>query len=171
MSEKGLAAPTPLRVKTVFDNRGGPRRTRLREQGTTSKKADLSTINVRVPLMVEHRGARKLVVTPPGQAPWAPQRVRLHDTLIKALVRAHRWKRMLENREYASMTELALEEKVTESYLCRILRLTLLSPKIVEAVLDGIPGSTPQLQQLVKPFPTEWRRQEVYWLTGIDHDR
>ena len=75
---------------------------------------------------------------------------------------------MLENREYASMTELAAAEKVTESYLCRILRLTLLSPKIVEAVLDGIPAAAPQLQQLVKPFPTDWKRQEASWLTLVD---
>lgn len=156
MSKKGLTLPAE---KTVFDNRGGPTRSLMRE-GSPSKKHG-PTMIVRVPLAMEYRGARKLVLTPPGQSTWTPHRLRLDDTLIKALARAHRWKRMLESREYASMTELARAEKVTESYLCRILRLTLLSPKLVEAALDGIPTKVPQLQQLIKPFPVDWKAQEA----------
>jgi hypothetical protein len=166
MSDKRLAATAPLPAKTVFDNRGGPRRTRAHAPTTSSKKIGPTTITVRVPLSVEHRGARKLVMTPPGQAPWAPRQSRLDETLIRALARAHRWKRMLENGDYASMTELAAAEDVTESYLCRILRLTLLSPRIVEAILDGTSGAAPQLQRLVRPFPAEWAQQEI-WLARV----
>jgi hypothetical protein len=88
----------------------------------------------------------------------------MDDTLIKALARAHRWNRMLEGGEYVSMTELAKAEGVTESYLARILRLTLLAPKLVEAMLEGKRARLPQLQQLVRPFATSWERQERTWL-------
>ena len=71
---------------------------------------------------------------------------------------------MLERGEYASMTELAKAEAVTESYLARILRLTLLSPKVVEAALEGRPG-LPELQELVRPFSVVWQNQESEWLS------
>jgi hypothetical protein len=71
---------------------------------------------------------------------------------------------MLEGGEYASVTELAKAEDVTESYLARVLRLTLLSPRVVEAVLDGSATRVPQLQQLVRPFSMLWHEQEAGWL-------
>jgi hypothetical protein len=76
--------------------------------------------------------------------------------LIKAIARAHRWKQMMESCTYASVTELAAAEEINQSYLCRVLRLTLLAPDIIEAVLDGSQGVGPQLHDLMKPFPLEW---------------
>src|SRR3979411_607588 len=92
------------------------------------------TLIVRVPLPPRRRGGRKLVIGP-GEAPWAGPRVVIDTTVIKALTRAHRWKAMLESGKYSSLTELAKAEKITLSYLCRILRLTLLAPDIVESLL------------------------------------
>jgi hypothetical protein len=66
---------------------------------------------------------------------------------------------MMESGIYASVTELATAEKINQSYLCRVLRLTLLAPTIVEAVLDGGQGTSPQLQDLMKPFPLDWNAQ------------
>jgi hypothetical protein len=160
-------------LKTVFDNRGGPRRPRpaidhggnktprANSAVTRSPNAGPTTITVRVPIATQQRGVRKLIITPHGGPAWVPNQIRLDDTLIKALARAHRWNRMLESGDYTSMTELAEAENVTESYLCRILRLTLLSPKIVEAALDGVLNAAPLLQQLLRPFPVEWREQEA----------
>src|ERR1051325_6787994 len=85
------------------------------------------TLVVRIPLPVQRRGTRKLVVGPDG-APWSGPRVVVDNTIIKALARAHRWKTILENGEHASLTELAKSEKINLSYLCRMLRLTLLAP-------------------------------------------
>ncbi len=50
-------------------------------------------------------------------------------------------------------------EKIAESYLWRILRLTLLSPAIVEAILDGRQQEAMTLPGLMEPFPVEWERQ------------
>jgi hypothetical protein len=79
--------------------------------------------------------------------------------LLKAVVRAHRWREMLENGEYSSAAELAKAEKVNDSYVSRILRLTLLAPEIIEAIVAGRQPSTLQLDDLLKPLPAVWGRQ------------
>ena len=115
------------------------------------------TLVVRIPLPVQRRGTRKLVVGPDG-APWSGPRVVVDNTIIKALVRAHRWKAMLETGEYASPTELAKSEKINLSYLCRVLRLTLLAPDIMQALLDGKQQRL-QLSDLLRPIPLIWGEQ------------
>lgn len=154
------SATSTTLIKTVIDNRGGHRKSRLINQRTPRQRPGAATITVRVPLSTQQRGTRKLVLTPSGEPHWTSQGVRIDDILIKAIARAHRWNRMLDRGEYASMTDLAKAEDVTESYLARILRLTLLSPRIIEAVLDGQPNDAPQLQQLIKHFPMAWNEQE-----------
>ena len=108
---------------------------------------DGRALTVRVPLAIRKRGGRKLVITPDGRA-WSRPSARVDSTLIKALVRAHRWKRLLETGEHATVTELARSEKINMSYLSRMLRLTLLAPDIVEAVLDGRQSATLQLERI-----------------------
>jgi hypothetical protein len=81
------------------------------------------------------------------------------STIVKALGRAHRWKAMLESGEYASMTELARAEKINLSYLCRVLRLTLLAPDVVKALLDGKHNCGLQLSDLLRPIPLIWAEQ------------
>ena len=95
-----------------------------------------ASITVRVPITIRRRGGRRLVVAPDG-APWSPPRARIDSTLIKALARAHRWKKMLDDGRYGTVTEWAAGEKLDRGYLGKILMLTLLAPDIVEAILDG----------------------------------
>jgi hypothetical protein len=85
-------------------------------------------------------------------------RVVVDHAIVKALARAHRWKAMLESGEYVSLTELAKSEKINLSYLCRLLRLTLLAPDVVEAMLDGHHGQL-ELATLLRPFPLVWAEQ------------
>jgi hypothetical protein len=80
------------------------------------------------------------------------------NTIIKALARAHRWKAMLESGEYVSMTELARAENINPSYLCRVLRLTLLAPDIAEALLNGRHRQF-QLFDLLQPISLVWAEQ------------
>ncbi|WP_372625033.1 hypothetical protein [Falsiroseomonas sp.] len=58
-------------------------------------------------------------------------------TLIKAVARAFRWRRILESGRFSTINELAAAEKINSSDVSRVLRLTLLAPDIVEAILDG----------------------------------
>jgi hypothetical protein len=43
--------------------------------------------------------------------------------------------------------------------MTRVLRLTLLAPDIVEAILDGRQGREVTLARVLEPFPVEWRWQ------------
>jgi hypothetical protein len=78
-----------------------------------------------------------VIIAPDGGDAWAPARPHADEAMIRALVRAHRWRRLLEERKYRSAGELAEAEGVTRSFVNRLLRLTLLAPEIVEAILDG----------------------------------
>src|SRR5918995_3852420 len=117
---------------------------------------DGSTITVFVPIAWRRRSGRKVIVAPPGCDDWAPP-PKIDRALLKALARAHRWRRLLEEGRFSTLAELADAERISRSYVCRVLRLTLLAPEIVERILDGRP--TAGLAQLMKPFEAEWERQ------------
>jgi hypothetical protein len=114
---------------------------------------------VRIPMMLCQRGGRKYVVTPAGATPWIPTPPRIDNTLVKAIVRAHRWRDMLESGAYATVRDLAKAEAINESYLGRVLRLTLLAPKIVETILEGRQPATLELSELLQQIPIEWDKQ------------
>jgi hypothetical protein len=121
-----------------------------------------TSITVRVPLAIRRRGGRKLVVTPDSSSPGiAPARTRADPALVKALARAHRWKRLLEGGRYGSLGELAAAEKIDRSYLGKMLRLTLLAPYIVEVILDGRQPADFGLPTLLEAFPEEWEAQRT----------
>ena len=117
-----------------------------------------ASITVRVPLSVRRRPGRKTIVTPDGQA-HAPTRVRSDPALVKALARAFRWQRMLDEGRYASISEMARAERIERGFLGRILRLALLAPEIVEAVLNGTQGAELNFPLLVEGMPVVWGEQ------------
>ena len=115
---------------------------------------------VRVPLAVRKpRGGRKLVMTPSGMAPRGASAA--DTTMVKAVARAFRWRRMLETGRHGTIDELAAAEKINSSYVSRLLRLTLLAPDLVEAILDGRQPPEMTLPMLMGPFPVEWDRQRL----------
>jgi hypothetical protein len=100
-----------------------------------------------------------LILSPDGAPLGSSQSVpRIDSTLVKAIARAFRWQHLLEGGQHGSITELARTERINPSYVARILRLTLLAPKIVEAVLDGSSAYI-NLGRCGKPFPNEWEKQ------------
>ena len=116
------------------------------------------TVTLHVPFRVVKRGGRKEMQMPEG----ATQPRRTDNTLVKALARAFRWKRMLESGEFTTIAELAEREGIAPSYMTRVLRLTLLAPDIVEAILDGQQGPELTLAQVLEPFPVTWPEQHAY---------
>ncbi len=120
---------------------------------------DGRTITVHIPITMRHQGGRKQVVIPAGVTPWIPASTRVDSTLVKAIVRAHRWRDMLESGDYATVRDLAKAEVINESYLGRVLRLTLLAPEIIETILQGRQPATLELDDLLQQFPVEWDRQ------------
>jgi hypothetical protein len=115
------------------------------------------TVTVRVAFRVIKRGGRKQIVPPPNAPATRP---RIDSALIKALARGFRWKRMLESGHFTTIGDLASKEGIAPSYMTRVMRLTLLAPEIVEAIVDGRQGPEVTLAKLLEPFPAEWDQQE-----------
>lgn|ERR1700738_2403751 len=124
-------------------------------------QSDGRTITVRVPIAIRKRGGRKVVLAPEGavgdtrklfcQQPDNP--------MIKAVARGFRWREMLEQGTHATITDLARAERIDHSYVGRLLRLTLLAPDIVEAILDGRQSETVSIAALSHAFPLCWKAQ------------
>jgi hypothetical protein len=113
------------------------------------------TMTLHDPFRIVKRGGRKEMQLPEGAA----RPGRKDSSLVKALARAFRWKRMLESGEFATIGELAKREGIAPSYMTRVLRLTLLAPEIVEAILDGKQGPLVTLARVLEPLPGEWTGQ------------
>jgi hypothetical protein len=97
-------------------------------------------------------------MTPEGLAAAARKPSR-DETLIKALVQAHRWRRKIESGRAKSITDLAEQEGVTDAYVCRLLPLTCLAPDIVEAILDGRQPKGLRLAEMLGNGPSAWNAQ------------
>jgi hypothetical protein len=130
-----------------------------------SRRAILSkdgrTMSVHIPITMRHQGGRKQVVTPADAIPWIPRTARIDGTLVKAVVRAHRWRDMLEAGRYATVRDLAKAEKINESYLSRALRLTLMSPTIIQRILEGRQPAGMELDSLLGSLSLDWAQQHT----------
>jgi hypothetical protein len=125
-------------------------------------KNDGRTITVRVPISIRKRGGRKVVLAPDG-TPGDPRqlRQRVDSPLVKSVARAFRWRDMLETGAHATIKEIAASEAINESYIARVLRLTLLAPDFVEAVVEGRQPGEVTLALLMRPFPVGWVEQRA----------
>src|ERR1700710_2220851 len=120
-----------------------------------------TNITVRIPLTIRRRPGRKTIIKPNGDKGTSAGGISggADPAMVKALARAFRWKRMLDQGRYGSITEIAVSEKIDRGFVGTLLRLTLLAPDIVEAILDGRQPTDLGLPTLLKPFPAEWDRQ------------
>ena len=119
------------------------------------------TITVHVPFSLVKRGGRKEMVLPVDRS--TPRQT--DDTLVKALARAFRWKRMLESGEFGTISDLARHEGIAAPYLTRVFRLAFLAPEVVEAILDGRQPPNLSLEVLRDQLPVDWLEQRA--LLGI----
>ena len=118
-----------------------------------------ATLVVRIPMHFQRRGGRKRIVAPDGSAIVPGSQPQPDGTLVKALARAWRWQRMLDDGVYATVSEIGDAENISKSYVSRILRLALLAPDIVEAILAGQADQTVMLERLERPLPAGWEEQ------------
>lgn len=126
-----------------------------------------TSITVRVPLKIRRRPGRKTVVTPTsGQAGASTIPTRADPALVKALARAFRYQRLLEDGKYASITDMAAAERIERGYLGTLLRLTLLAPALVEELMEGRAEYAPTLPDLLQPFPDVWEEHQELLSSG-----
>jgi hypothetical protein len=119
--------------------------------------ADRKTLTVSIPFACQKHRSGKQIVTPDG-AEWTPF-ARIDNALVQAVARAHHWRELLETGQHGTAANLAKAEKVNDSYLSRVLRLTLLAPDIVESILDGRQPRPLALRALLKRLPPCWELQ------------
>ena len=115
-----------------------------------------------VPWKMVRRGVRKRIVTPLGEPEAftvdADTANAADDTpLLRALGLAHHWQRLLDEERVASVDEIAAAEGMDVSYIRRLLRLTLIAPKVIEQLAAGVSGKLENL--LGQPLPLAWREQ------------
>jgi hypothetical protein len=118
-----------------------------------------TSLVVRIPMRFQRRGGRKRIVAPDGGETLLTAKPQPDGALVKALARAWRWQKLLDDGVYTSVTEMAEAEGINRSYVSRVLRLTLLAPDIVERILDG--RDPPGLIELLRPLPIEWEKQRA----------
>ena len=86
--------------------------------------------------------------------------------MVKILARAFRWQRLVDDGTYATIEDMAAAEKISPSYISRVVRLVFLSPTIVEAILDGQQPAHLTMKVLLESFPIEWDRQVAHFFIG-----
>jgi hypothetical protein len=114
------------------------------------------TITVRVPIAFRKRRGRKALVMTSGRSftSTAPSHTVEDTAIIQALARAFRWRKLIETGIHSTVRDIANAEKINSSYVSRILRLSLLSPDAIGAIVES-PSSFP-LDLAMKPFAVEW---------------
>lgn len=134
-------------------------------KATRTYLKDENCILVEIPIKLIRRHGKTRITTPNGLPVLEDS-----DPVIKnALVRAHRWLKVLESGKVNSLKELARKEGIgSESYASRILRLTTLSPEIQEIIIDGRSLGGLTLADFMKPFPLLWSEQKQ--ALGIPED-
>jgi hypothetical protein len=116
---------------------------------------DDRTVTVRIPLVFKKYGGRKTVISPDGHV-WEPSEPLVDRALVRAMARAFRWQRMLDDGMYGTFDELAKAEGVSQSHVSRMLRLTLLAPDLIESILEGQQPEGMRLEGLMEGFPDHW---------------
>ena len=119
-----------------------------------------TSLTITIPMQLRRRSGRKLVVVPDG-LPAAVAKPQRDDELVRAIVKAHRWRRRIESGQSRSITDLAAQGGVRDAWVWRMLTLTLLAPDIVEAILNGWPPADIGVAALMERFPFEWERQRA----------
>ena len=130
-------------------------------------KLEGTTLVVRIPMRFQRRGGRKRIVAPDGSELGPATKPQPDGTLLKALARAWRWQKLLDDGVYASVSDIGDAENLSKSYVSRILRLALLAPDIIDAILAGRADRPLMLEGLERPLPASWEEQRPRVLGGF----
>lgn len=121
------------------------------------------TVTVFVPFAIRKRGGRKIVITPDGATAVPAPKANIDSALLKALARGFRWRKLLEAGDFSTIEELADAESINQSYVSRVLRMTLLAPDLVDAILAGRQTVELTMDRAMRPFPLGWDDQPKHF--------
>ena len=132
-------------------------------KGGAPEAAEPDSITVRVPISFRKRGGRKTVIAPNGAQRLPALQSKADTALIRALARAFRWRKLIETGVYSTIREIAKAEQMNDSFVCRVLRLSLLSPEVVQWILNEKPMSIKKIAILTKKIPDDWQAQRKFF--------
>lgn len=115
-------------------------------------------IIIKIPTCLRTFAGRKRIITP--GAPDRQSREMTDSAVLMALARARHWQKLIDDGRFSDATAIAKEIGVNSSYVMRILRLNLLSPRIVRQFLQGQAPDGLSLTKLFQPLPDCWEEQE-----------
>lgn len=138
--------------------------TRIRQSGeaTVQQRMDGGAVKLSpfIPLQIRKRGVRKVVIRPSGESSSQTARGQFDSPMLVALARAFYWQQLLDDGVVASGTDIAQRDGLHHSTVNELLRLTLLEPAIIQAILAG---SQPRCMSLIwfqrNPLLTDWVAQ------------
>ena len=122
-------------------------------------EASQDIVSINVPMTFRRRGGRKLIITPDGTVGNPTSQPVANNAVVAALARAFRWRKLLNDGVYVNLEDIARKEKLCPPFVSRVMRLTLLSPDIIEAILKDRQPESLTLRKLSKAFPVEWVEQ------------
>jgi hypothetical protein len=117
-----------------------------------------------IPMTFRARAGKTVIVLPDGSRGIVRRGATIDNSMVKLIVRGFRWQRMLYEGKFTSIEDLSAAEKINPSYVSRVLRLAFLSPKIVQAILDGKQPAWLTMKELLKPSTADWSEQEQIFL-------
>ena len=117
-----------------------------------------------IPMTFRIHGGKTAIVLPDGSRAIERSEAKIDSTMVKIIARAFRWQRLLDDGTYATIDDMAAAEKISPSYVSRVVRLALLSPAIVETILDGRQPAHLTMKELLEPFPLDWEGQAAQLL-------
>ena len=113
-----------------------------------------------IPMTFRARAGKTVIVLPDGSRGVARRGATIDNSMVKLIVRGFRWQRMLYEGKFTSIEDLSAAEKINPSYVSRVLRLAFLSPKVVQAIMDGKQPAWLTMKDLLRPHPNDWSEQE-----------
>lgn len=130
-------------------------------------REDENILSIRMPVCFKRRSSRKMIIAPPGAGALLNnadlKATKPDQSFVDALVRAFQWQDLVDQGVYASPKELADKENIEVTHVYRLMRLTMLAPDIIEAVLDGTQPRTLTMQNIVRGFPISWKEQRALY--------
>jgi hypothetical protein len=130
---------------------------------TRQAAVEVATLTIHIPVQLKRRGGRRLLLAPDGGASPIAARPAVDDTMLKMLIKAHRWRRRIDSGKAKSITDLAAQENVTDAYVQRVLLLTCLAPDVAGAILDGRHPRGLSMNHMLKAIPVAWDEQRELW--------
>ena len=123
------------------------------------KVLDNGNVLVSIPISLRLRSGRRRVLFHGNSA----QEL---DPLVINLARAFRWQALIDSGVYENMIDLAKAIGKDHAFVARTIRMTLLAPEIVHAILTGTLKCHIPLDRMRKEMPLLWEDQKK--LFGIE---